>query len=119
MPSPSSIVAVVGDETPIDFRSRTKTPSPTKKPAGSAESSPNSEQDVAVADRLHPNSNIKRKASPQDRQLPMSRPISPFDNENSLKSTASNGSIASTASSITRKPRPTPIQIPATMLQSD
>ena len=127
VPSPSSTVAEVGDETPINFMSRTKTPSPSKLSAGttSETSTPRSGQSTNSSTRgyIPAQANIKRK--PSDRQFPISRPISPFDDQSSMnsnsplraaprpamKTTNSNSSIASTASSI-RKPRPSPIQVP-------
>ena len=123
VPSPSSTVAVVGDETPIDYVARTKSHSPTKR--GSNESNKSDmHAESTTAERQQQNI-IKRKAAPQDRGLPnISNPISPFDDANSLgdsplraapspmASAGSNNSIASTISSITRKSRPAPIQVP-------
>src|SRR5271170_886709 len=126
-PSPSSTVAEVGDDTPINFISRTKTPSPAKLSGGttSETSTPRSHHSTNSSARgyIPAQANINRK--PSDRQFPISRPISPFDDQSSMNSNSplraaprpamktanSSSSIASTASSI-RKPRPSPIQVP-------
>ena len=128
IPSPSSTIAVVGDETPLDFVSKPKSNSPTKRGSGSSGGS-GSSSDAMKADKTAPETQqhniIKRKATPQERGLPnISSPISPFDDTNSLgdtplraapvpmASTKSDSSIASTISSMTRKTRPAPIQVP-------
>ena len=125
--SPSSTVGEVGDDTPLNYMSRTKTPSPSKLSAGttSETSTPRSEQSTNSSTKgyVPAQTNINRK--PSDRQFPISRSISPFDDQSSvtsnsplragprpeMKSANSSSSIASTVSS-TRKPRPSPIQVP-------
>jgi hypothetical protein len=117
VPSPSSTVAEVGDETPMDFTKHVKTPSPTKEGVN-MKTPPQNSAGVVM--------NIKRKTPPQNRPS-ISQPISPIKEKtmwsdsplraapvpDGMNSTASSNSIASTVSSLTtRKPRPSPIQVP-------
>ena len=124
LPSPSSTVAVVGDETPLDFLAKANSENQTKRGSGNSSSDDGMQADATTSDKKQQNI-IKRKATPQDRGLPnISSPISPFDDTSSLgdsplraapvpiPSTRSDSSITSTVSSMTRKTRPVPIQVP-------
>ena len=117
VPAPSSTVAAVGDETPLEFIPR-KNSSPNKV-------SPTSIVDSSQTDKPRQAGDIRRKVALQDRQLPISRPISPLEDADSLSTDsplraapkpgelASLESDSSIASMVTnRKPRPAPIQVP-------
>ena len=141
-PSPAnSMVADIGAKTLLHFASRSKTLNPSKDSAvsGSHAGTPQSNQTIptnssGACPHLVPTAALTKQVTGQERQLPISEAISPFDEASSLssktssvvetprrgemaRSTDSKDAMVSTTSSIP-KPRPAPIQVPPPKMDS-